>query len=1436
MAFSFTKYFKKDSSGDPGQDSSQVQSTSVEVSQEESSQPSQSGSYSGIGNPPQGQAYSGIGNPQAPNQTTTAQKTTVSQSTSDGSQPAPKTSSEPSSIDMGKRVGMDVLSRLTQRANAVLMKSVDKVKELKGQYIDTEHILWGLLHDSSIYQLISDCKVVPSELQAMLEKNFKKGKYAGLPQFSPRVKRVLELSLSAARSLGYEFISPEHILLALSQEGEGVAAQVLTKFRLTTPVLNQKITGKKDLEHKKDDRKTTALEQFTEDLTAKAARGELDPVVGRSGEIERIIHILSRRTKNNPALIGDAGVGKTAIVEGLAQRIARGDVPETLLHKRVLLLDLMSLIAGARHRGEFEERLKNLIKEVKSAAGAIILFIDELHNMVGAGSGSEGTMDASNILKPSLARGELQVIGTTTVTEYRKYIEKDPALERRFQPVTVAEPSAETAIEMVTALRDKYEAFHRVKIPEDAIEAAVRLSQRYISDRYLPDKAVDLIDEASAAVRLPAISLPEEIKSAENKLKKLNHEFEEADKMGDAVRSESIKKEIEDEQKNLEKLQNDYQLKKSTTTNEVNPETIAGIVSRWTNIPVSRLTESEAVKLMDLEKIIHKRLIDQEEAVSAVAEAVRRGRAGLKSNRRPIGSFIFMGPTGVGKTELAKSIAEILFGSEEMMVRLDMSEYMEKHEVAKLIGAPPGYVGYEEGGQLTEAVRRRPYSVVLLDEIEKAHPDVFNILIQLLDDGRLTDNKGRTISFKNSIVICTSNLGSSIIQEEILSWGIKEVREIKPLIEKARIFKTFVVSPTGREMLTLDDLYFHKDPQDIKWKKGFLKDYFAGSIVTGMSLKEGEKLFPEDGLDTHTIAPDGSETITSADKVWFRTSTTGKEWRLSSILDQVKGHIVINAMPDKPDQQLPTAQISTHAFSLSNQEIITLGNRFWKRDNLQIKDWTTGSLMEYFANGVLLSDEPDSIVAQQNKPQPGKKDDTAHLIQKRDDKKMDKTEPLQFPVDLWDIHLFKPTGDEIIIFEGRFYMRINSSSVNWKAGPVEKLFSVIEVELPKSLSVKKEKPGGSVKVKQGYLKGRLINNNQVPEHETETDESDSDEKIGEELAFIPVKSETEIEIKENINDDKFEVLANRLMEELRKFFRPELLNRYDEVVIFRPLTKEHMLEIVDLQMNILKKQLYEQNIAINVTPVAKAYLTEIGFDPVFGARPLRRTIQREIENPISTYLIKSELAAGDTIDIDYDGQKLLFNIKKMHLKTPPPPPSSEDKSVDTYQCKNCGHEFEVPFGSPVSACPKCQSPAVSLFQPPPTGAAAPPVSGNTDQGNKTSGQDQGNPGLPQTPSSPPPASPDQSVPESQPSQPDQPPSPPQVSEPPPFSSIQTPVITQQPSPPVQNPQPSPPVQNPLESYFAAGNQPVETGATPAGPTGQAKPVQEESAAVASATS
>lgn len=1159
-------------------------------------------------------SYSGIGSPPSPALHTQA---TVDQHVSE--QPAhmpvtpsstPNSSPAPSQkMDMGKRAGLDVMTRLTARSSNALMMGVKKARELGAPLADTEHVLFGLLQDSAIYQLLSELKVTPTEVVADLETRFKTvhqnqpssiekappvdSSHTPQPQFSPRVKRVLELSLSAARSLGYEFISPEHILLALVHEGEGVAAQVLKKFNITTETLNQKITGKKDEKKEVEEKHESALEQYSEDLTQKARQGLLDPVVGRSSEIERMIHILSRRTKNNPVLIGDAGVGKTAIVEGMAQRIAKSDVPESLLQKRILSLDLMSLLAGARHRGEFEERLKNVIKEVKASSGGIILFIDEIHNMVGAGSGGEGTMDASNILKPSLARGELQAIGTTTVTEYRKYIEKDPALERRFQPVLVNEPTPEVAVEMLYALRDKYEAFHRVKITDDAIDAAVKLSQKYIPDRYLPDKAVDLIDEAAAAVRLPSISLPEDIKSLKDKQARLDHEVIDAEKMGDGAKKLQLENELAEIKAQSEALSASYQQKKSTTTNEVKATNIADIVSRWTNIPVARLTERESEKLLSLEDLIHKQLIDQEEAVSAVSEAVRRGRAGLKSSKRPIGSFIFMGPTGVGKTELAKVLAELLFGSSDLMIRLDMTEYMEKHEVAKLIGAPPGYVGYEEGGQLTEAVRRRPYSVVLLDEIEKAHPDVFNILIQLLDDGRLTDNKGHTISFKNTIVICTSNIGTGLIQQDML--GLDSGKDD----EDASLFQTYTVSPTGRDILTLHEKYWEKDKDSSVWKSGALTDYFAGSVVIA-----GPQEFPFTDIATHLISPDGSETITLGDSVWFRTSTTSKEWVVKKLVEYFKDNVVVNALPDHPNEQLPTADMSTHAVSPSGVEVITYNERYWKRDNQQSKDWVSGKLDEYFI-GTQVKKSGEAAATENNAPVTQELS-SGNLIQTTQAKKEDS---LSFPVKKWSVHLFTPLGEEVIITKEHFYKRNQATSTEWTVGKISELFTVQQVE-----NIKMPLPLGS-----------STDNGKKVEH-----------------------------------DEKFKLLSNKLLDELKKFFRPELLNRFDEVVVFKPLTRKHMKQIVGLQTTVLSKLLLEQGIHLIVSDEAKKQLAKEGYDPIYGARPLRRTIQRYIENSISSLLIKGELSDGDVVTVDFNGFEFTFSVKKREV-----PKQTVEGKIDT---------------------------------------------------------------------------------------------------------------------------------------------------------------------------
>jgi len=741
----------------------------------------------------------------------------------------PITSHQPASPVGGQpNTNLDLMTHLTQRSNRVMMAATTKTKELKGDFIDSEHLLYALTTDSEIYNLFIELKIQPQLIQDELNKIYKRGTVDRPVQVSPRIKRIIDNALVVARRLGFEFIAPEHLLLALYEEGEGAGARILAKLGVQKEDLNKKVTGKKEgltEEQQQAEKNKKALEEYTIDLTAKASQGLLDPVVERSPVIERVIHILSRRTKNNPSLVGEAGVGKTAIVEGLAQKIVTKEVPEPLLNKRILQLDLMSILAGASHRGEFEERMKDLIEQVKASNGQIILFIDEIHNIVGAGASGEGSLDASNFLKPSLARGEIQLIGATTLTEYRKYIEKDPALERRFQPILVPEPTEEQGIKMLTAIKDKYEAFHRVKIPAELIDAAVRLSKRYVGDRFLPDKAVDLIDEAAAAVRLPLISLPEEIKSLDSRIKELTQEMIESDKKGDKVKSRILKSKIGEIQSELKQKQEEYNLKKGQTTTSVSPEIIRDIISRWTGIPVSKIASSEVEKLAHLEDIIHKRLINQETAVSAVSQAVRRGRAGLKSANRPIGSFVFLGPTGVGKTELAKTLADVLFGSEDLMIRFDMTEFMEKHEVAKLLGAPPGYVGYEEGGKLTEAVRRKPYSVVLFDEIEKAHPDIFNILLQILDDGRLTDNKGRVISFKNTVVICTSNIGTKMIQVEMAKNKVKstsqkskndfqEIRE-KVIVELLKFFKPELVNRFD-EVTVFEPLNFQNMAEIVK--------------------------------------------------------------------------------------------------------------------------------------------------------------------------------------------------------------------------------------------------------------------------------------------------------------------------------------------------------------------------------------------------------------------------------------------------------------------------------------------------------------------------------------------------------------------------------------------------------------------------------------------
>lgn len=875
----------------------------------------------------------------------------------------------------GPQANLDLMTHLTQRSNRVMMAAQTKTKELKGDFVDSEHLLYGLTTDSEIYNLLVELKVQPQIVQDELNKIYKRGTVDRPVQVSPRIKRIIDNALVVARRLGFEFIAPEHLLLALYEEGEGAGARILAKLGVQKEDLNKKITGKKEglsEDQKEAEKKKKVLELYTIDLTAKASQGLLDPVVERSPVIERVIHILSRRTKNNPSLVGEAGVGKTAIVEGLAQKIVSKEVPEPLLNKKILQLDLMSILAGASHRGEFEERMKDLIEQVKGSNGQIILFIDEIHNIVGAGASGEGSLDASNFLKPALARGEIQLIGATTLTEYRKYIEKDPALERRFQPVTVPEPTEEEAIKMLEAIKDKYEAFHRVKIPQDVIEASVRLSKRYVGDRFLPDKAVDLIDEAASAVRLPLISLPEEIKSLDSRIKELNQEMMESTKKGDKVKSRILKSKIDEIQSGLKEKQEEYNLKKGQTTTSVSVNIIRDIIARWTGIPVAKITSSEVERLAHLEDIIHKRLINQEVAVASVAQAVRRGRAGLKTAARPIGSFVFLGPTGVGKTELAKTLADVLFGSEDLMVRFDMTEYMEKHEVAKLLGAPPGYVGYEEGGKLTESVRRKPYSVVLFDEIEKAHPDIFNILLQILDDGRLTDNKGHVISFKNTVVICTSNIGTKLIQDEMLK----------------------------------------------------------------------------------------------------------KE--------------------NKPEEPKPKKTTSTKTGTTKSKEEKTV---------------------------------------------------------------------------------------------------------------------------------------------------------------------------------------------EKANND-FQSIREKVLAELLKFFKPELVNRFDEVIVFEPLGFQHMAEIVKLQLKGVTKLLEDQEIGFAFTDEVVEEIVQDGFDPIYGARPLKRAIQKLIENPISNLVIESKVKMGDVIRVRLDKDSFIFDIEKTQMV---------ESTAKQVHCDKCGNDFETEIvKNSTLICPKCLAKGTDL--------------------------------------------------------------------------------------------------------------------------------------------
>lgn len=663
---------------------------------------------------------------------------------------------------------VDTQDYISESARQVLGEAEKYAKDFGSREVDSEHLLLALLDDHLIKKVLNNLRISETEIRSVIEKNVEKGVSREELDYSPRMKRILDLALPEAQGLRHGYVGPEHLFLALMVEGEGLGARILKKQKIDYEKIKNsvvKIVGRGSKDGFIPTMQTPNLDQFSRDLTQMARLGKLDPVIGRAPEIETAIEVLARRTKNNPVLIGEPGVGKTAIIEGLAQKIISGNVSEPLQGKRVIELDLSGILAGTQFRGQFEERLKGILDEIKANSDKLIVFIDEIHLLVGAGRAEGAGMDAANMFKPALARGELHVVGATTLNEYRKYIEKDAALERRFQPIYVSEPTVSETIEILHGLRDRYESHHRVKISDDAIIGAAELSHRYITGRFLPDKAIDLIDQAASRVRIQFTTEPEELKKLEERIKNFKKELDAA-KHAKSKRVSALEKEIVEFEKEKAEKMDEWETKKAKITPEVKFENVAEVISKLTGIPLTELTRAEKEKLLNLEERIHERMIDQDEAVRAVAQAIRRGRAGLGDINRPIASFLFLGPTGVGKTELARTLAQILFGDEEALVRLDMSEFMEKHNVSRLIGAPPGYVGYDEGGQLTEQIRRRPHSIILLDEIEKAHPDVFNILLQVLEDGRLTDGQGRIVNFSNSIIIATSNLGSEIIHRE----------------------------------------------------------------------------------------------------------------------------------------------------------------------------------------------------------------------------------------------------------------------------------------------------------------------------------------------------------------------------------------------------------------------------------------------------------------------------------------------------------------------------------------------------------------------------------------------------------------------------------------------------------------------------------------------